>query len=56
MIETGADAAPVPKGGVIDCKDETEIEHVPAVQIINDRGEFSMSLGMRLSSRLRFIH
>ncbi|TFL04488.1 cytochrome P450 monooxygenase pc-bph [Pterulicium gracile] len=46
MIETGADAAPVPKGGVIDCKDETEIEHVPAVQIINDRGEFSMSLGV----------
>jgi benzoate 4-monooxygenase len=46
MVEAGADSAPVPKGGSVDCKEGQEIEHVPAVEIINSRGEYSMSIGV----------
>ncbi|KAJ7065052.1 cytochrome P450 monooxygenase [Mycena amicta] len=50
MIEAARDAAPVPVAGPgdvpFDSKDETAVMHIPAVAVLNGRGEYSMSMGV----------
>ncbi|KAF7325708.1 Cytochrome P450 monooxygenase [Mycena kentingensis (nom. inval.)] len=50
MIEAARDAAPVPVAGPgavdFDAKDEATVRHIPAVAVLNGRGEYSMSMGV----------
>ncbi|KAJ7275607.1 cytochrome P450 monooxygenase [Mycena rebaudengoi] len=51
MIEAARDAAPVPKGdvrsaAVINSTRADEVVHIPAVAVLNGRGEYSMSMGV----------
>jgi benzoate 4-monooxygenase len=49
MIKAGKDTAPIPASGpsadLTDSKNNVEITHIPAVKILNGRGEYSMSMG-----------
>lgn len=47
MIEAAKDAAPVPKSQEdFSRKEDAEIVEVPAVAVLNGRGEYSMSMGV----------
>ncbi|KAJ8472743.1 hypothetical protein ONZ45_g16543 [Pleurotus djamor] len=52
MIQAGQDSAPVPKSqkAVMDSygqtsTEDTDVQYIPAVKILNGRGEYSMSMG-----------
>ncbi|KAJ7778576.1 cytochrome P450 monooxygenase [Mycena maculata] len=47
MIEAARDVAPVPAGGVVEFSGkQEEVMHIPAVAVLNGRGEYSMSMGV----------
>ncbi|KAJ7634986.1 cytochrome P450 monooxygenase [Roridomyces roridus] len=49
MIEAARDQAPVPVDGPADVAfsgKEEEVKHIPAVAVLNGRGEYSMSMGV----------
>ncbi|KAJ6588602.1 cytochrome P450 monooxygenase pc-bph [Mycena capillaripes] len=49
MIEAARDVAPVPANGpsvAFSEKQESDIIHIPAVAVLNGRGEYSMSMGV----------
>ncbi|KAJ7152192.1 cytochrome P450 [Mycena crocata] len=47
MIEAARDVAPVPAGGASAAAfKEDEVVHIPAVAVLNGRGEYSMSMGV----------
>jgi benzoate 4-monooxygenase len=49
MIDAGRDVAPVPAGGASDVAfsgKQEEVVHIPAVAVLNGRGEYSMSMGV----------
>ncbi|KAF7319086.1 Cytochrome P450 monooxygenase [Mycena chlorophos] len=49
MIEAARDAAPVPATEsevAFDSKDEAAVTYIPAVAVLNGRGEYSMSMGV----------
>ncbi|KAJ7126286.1 cytochrome P450 [Mycena epipterygia] len=47
MIEAARDAAPVPASADFTAKpDSDEVVHIPAVAVLNGRGEYSMSMGV----------
>jgi benzoate 4-monooxygenase len=49
MIEAARDVAPVPAGGATDVAfsgKQDEVVHIPAVAVLNGRGEYSMSMGV----------
>ncbi|KAE9401944.1 cytochrome P450 monooxygenase pc-bph [Gymnopus androsaceus JB14] len=49
MIKAGKDTAPIPASGpsadLTDSKNQVQVTHIPAVKILNGRGEYSMSMG-----------
>ncbi|KAJ7512874.1 cytochrome P450 monooxygenase [Mycena galericulata] len=46
MIEAARDVAPVPAPGSSASGEHTEVTHIPAVAVLNGRGEYSMSMGV----------